>query len=91
MILSTNEQQASEPVRLLKNGRLDDENGKSYWEFIGENTLKLYRYDPGKPPKGDFWVETVKVIPAWDWENWKPTLVFTGIDQTGIAVWGKKR
>lgn len=88
---SVNEQQAAEPVRLLKSGKLDDENGRSYWEFNGNNTLKLYLYDPGKPPKGDFWIETVKVITAWDWENWKPTLVFTGIDQTGISVWGKKR
>lgn len=31
-----------------------------------------------------------KVLPAWDWERWRPTLVFTGINRRGTALWGKK-
>ena len=31
-----------------------------------------------------------KVLPAWDWEQWRPTLVFTGISKRGIALWAKK-
>ncbi len=31
-----------------------------------------------------------KVLPAWDWERWCPTLVFTGISRKGIVAWGKK-
>ena len=31
-----------------------------------------------------------KVLPAWDWENDRPTLVFTGLDKAGVAVWGKR-
>lgn len=31
-----------------------------------------------------------KILPAWDWERWRPTLVFTGISRKGIALWGKK-
>lgn len=32
----------------------------------------------------------VIVLPAWDWENWNPTLVFTGKDRQGNVVIGKK-
>jgi arabinan endo-1,5-alpha-L-arabinosidase len=32
----------------------------------------------------------LKVIPAWDWENWGGTLVFTGLNQEGTVLWGKK-
>lgn len=31
-----------------------------------------------------------KVLPAWDWERWRPNLVFTGISKKGIALWGKR-
>lgn len=31
-----------------------------------------------------------KILPAWDWERWRPTLVFTGVSKSGIALWGKK-
>lgn len=32
-----------------------------------------------------------KVLPAWDWEKWRPTLVFTGISDKGIVLWGKSK
>ena len=31
-----------------------------------------------------------KVLPAWDWEQWKPTVVFTGISRKGVVLWGKR-
>lgn len=31
-----------------------------------------------------------KIIPAWDWEENIPTLVFTAINKTGVALWGKR-
>ena len=30
-----------------------------------------------------------KVLPCWDFENWKVSMVFTGIDNNGITHWGK--
>ncbi len=27
---------------------------------------------------------------AWDWENKKPTIIFSGISENGFAIWGKK-
>ncbi|GJM64205.1 arabinan endo-1,5-alpha-L-arabinosidase [Persicobacter diffluens] len=27
---------------------------------------------------------------AWDWENNQPTIIFTGLNSKGLAVWGKK-
>jgi len=84
---NNNLQVSSEVMKLLKDGKINDEKSKSHWELIGKNTIMLY-WDISE--KGGFLVETVKVIPAWDWENWKQSVVFTGLDQTGTAVWGKK-
>jgi len=36
-------------------------------------------------------IEKVKVERGRDWENKKNTILFTGLDQTGTAVWGKKK
>lgn len=34
--------------------------------------------------------EELKVIAAWDYENWKPTLCLTGTDQKNVCIWAKK-
>ena len=34
--------------------------------------------------------EELKVMPAWDYEAWKPTLILTGTDDKHICIWGKK-
>ena len=59
------------------------------WEQTGENkiafTLDGVNY-------------TVYAYASWDWENWCPSLVFTGLseagaltnDYAGIEIWGKK-
>jgi len=31
-----------------------------------------------------------KVLPSWDWEQWRPTLVFAGISGKGVVLWGKR-
>jgi arabinan endo-1,5-alpha-L-arabinosidase len=81
--------QESQPLQLLPNGKIRDEEGKSRWELVGDNTLRLSIYEPGLAPD-DYWNYTVKIIPAWDWENWKGTLVFTGMNQEGTTLFGKK-
>ncbi|WP_204524682.1 arabinan endo-1,5-alpha-L-arabinosidase [Litchfieldia alkalitelluris] len=82
--------QVSQQIELLENGKTNDESGKSHWELTDDNLLRLSIYDPGIAP-GDYWNYALKVVPAWDWENWNGTLVFTGMDQEGTVLWGKKR
>jgi arabinan endo-1,5-alpha-L-arabinosidase len=81
--------QASKQIQLLKNGRIKDDE-KSSWKLTGENLLKLSIYNPDAAPDG-YSTYNLKVIPAWDWENWNGTLVFTGMDQDGTVLWGKKQ
>jgi arabinan endo-1,5-alpha-L-arabinosidase len=81
--------QTSTELILLPKGKVENKE-KSSWELTGDNTLKLSIYDPGVAPD-DYWNYSLKVIPAWDWENWNGTLVFTGMDQEGTILWGKKK
>lgn len=81
-----NLQLQSEPLKLLKDGKIDDGSKKSTWEFSGENILTLNLYDDKNEVVVTY---DCKVIPAWDWELNKETIVFTGIDKTGVAIWGK--
>lgn len=81
--------QASKQIQFLKNGRIKDDE-KSSWKLSGENLLKLSIYNPDAAPD-DYSTYNLKVIPAWDWENWNWTLVFTGMDQNGTVLWGKKQ
>jgi len=71
----------SVPLRLMKNGRLELCSIFGRWEMIDDTTIQL---------KYANIVETCKIIPVWDHQLWKPTLAFTGKDQNGICVWGKK-
>jgi len=41
--------------------------------------------------RGEGIVHKVHVDNGYDWENHKPTILFTGLDQKGTAVWGKKK
>ena len=85
-----NQQLSSSKITLKSNGKIDDGTGKSKWEFRAENTVIMKIYDPEKKTGSKYIEQTVKVLPSWDWENWKTTLVFTGIDSSGVCVWGKK-
>lgn len=86
-----NLQLTANTFKLLEDGSINSKSSNSFWEFDGFNTIKLYHFAPGSGVKGDYWIDTVKVLPSWDWENWKSTLVYTGMNQSGICVWGKKR
>lgn len=82
--------QTSQKLTFLSNGKIEDESGKSSWELSGDNTLKLVIYDPGVAPD-DYWEYSLKVLLGWDWEKWNETLVFTGMNEEGTAIWGKKQ
>lgn len=51
------------------------------WSFV-ENKLFI--------EKGTEKTECM-VASAWDWENKKQTIIFTGIQPNGIGIWGKKK
>lgn len=51
------------------------------WELTDNSTITV-RYAAS--------TEKLKVLAAWDYEAWKPTLVLTGTDEKHICIWGKK-
>lgn len=75
----------SEPIELLPSGGMVSHDGEGDWRLEDDNKLILTW-----ETEQDKVVETVIVIPGWDWRNDKPTLYFTGLDQNGVSVWGKK-
>lgn len=52
-----------------------------HWELSDDTTITI-RYAAT--------TEKLKVLAAWDYEAWKPTLVLTGTDHSHICIWGKK-
>lgn len=72
----------SKNIQLLPNGNLEKGKIRSSWSY-SNGKLKL-KWNGGQ--------NTVSVIPldAWDWENNRLTIVFTGLNDSGISVWGKK-
>ncbi|WP_214749132.1 MULTISPECIES: arabinan endo-1,5-alpha-L-arabinosidase [unclassified Exiguobacterium] len=72
-------QQQSRKLKLQKEGTLLDEEGS--WQLKGDIlSLRIgqERYE-------------LRVGAAWDWENWKSTIIMTGLSEDGTAVWTKKR
>lgn len=54
---------------------------KATWKVVDDYTIEVSYSDV---------TETYKIIPAWDYELWRPTLAITGKDNKGICLWGKK-
>ncbi len=86
---ANNSKIGSSSVTLLASGKIGTESSSNFWTFTAPGTLKLNWYAPGQAP-GNYWVDTVQLIEAWDWELGRPTYVYTGLNQSGTAVWGKK-
>ncbi len=61
-------------------GRLAD-SINFHWQFVDEYTIAIFYSNT---------IEKLKILPAWDYEAWKPTLVLTGTDNKHICIWGKK-
>lgn len=72
----------SKHIRLLSNGKLDGFHGYQTWSLKGD-TLKF------KTLTGDTAL-SLQVMRAWDWENHVRTIVYTGLNNRGIGVWGKR-
>ncbi|KUP25705.1 arabinan endo-1,5-alpha-L-arabinosidase [Paenibacillus sp. DMB5] len=80
-------QESSQLLTLQESGDMMGEHGIGTWSFDGRRTLTLswnnLSEDEGREEK-------VQLLPAWDWEKDKPALVFTGLNDNGIAIWGKQ-
>lgn len=70
----------SVPMHLVAGGKVQNAEGVS-WKLNSTNLL--FTDASGK-------TTTTIVSRGWDWENKKPTIVFTGIAASGFSVWGKK-
>lgn len=86
LLKTDNEQIKSKDMILSSNGKVKWNNTGGSWKFTGKNTLRInIKDDNGKEQQYD-----CKVLPSWDYENWKSTIVFSGIDKNGVCIWGKK-
>ncbi|MBP2249640.1 arabinan endo-1,5-alpha-L-arabinosidase [Paenibacillus xylanexedens] len=75
------------PYTLTSNGKIKSEKGSGTWTFDDKQTLTLKWKES---PWGGASTEELKLLPSWDWERSQPTLVVTGLDDHGVAVWGKQ-
>lgn len=80
-----NSQIKSKDMVLSVNGEVKWNNASGSWKFTGKNTLSIKIKD-----ENDKYQEyECKVIPSWDYEKSKTTIVFTGINKNGVSIWGK--
>jgi arabinan endo-1,5-alpha-L-arabinosidase len=73
--------QISVPLSIDAGGTFNGDAGTT-WTYIAP-WLQL-KWSNGTTAK-------VFVQKGWDWENEKNTIIFTGLNNAGIAVWGKKK
>lgn len=79
------------PNSLLADGSLSGPSEGQSWRIVDQEDIELRLSYPW------FGGETRKLMscrgsiqPAWDWEMERTTLVYSGLTENGIAVWGKK-
>ncbi len=75
------------PYTLTSNGKIKSEKGSGIWTFDDKQTLTLKWKES---PWGGASTEELQLLPSWDWERSQPALVVTGLNDRGIAVWGKQ-
>jgi len=66
---------------MLNNDGTINENPDDKWSFKNQ-TLEL-NWSNGN-------IDKVIVEKGWDWENKKETILFTGLNNNGTTIWGKK-
>ncbi|PWW07145.1 arabinan endo-1,5-alpha-L-arabinosidase [Paenibacillus cellulosilyticus] len=78
----------SEKISIQPNGTISGsafDNGQ--WQLDEQSaTLSINWQDKN----GESRTAVARVLTAWDWERSVPTVVFTGLDDRGIAIWGKR-
>lgn len=75
----------SEDVVFANKGKVENNDKVKQWNYSDDNQLTL-TYEDGDEAHSI----TGQVMVAWDWDNWKTTIVFTGIDESGTTFWAKK-
>lgn len=68
-------------VKLFEDGRAEICSLFGTWERKDDQTIILRQGNT---------VETLTFVTVWDYQRWEPALAFTGMDQKGICVWGKR-
>lgn len=80
--LRKTEVNTSSIVAFLSNGKFKNDDVQGNWKFSAKDGLQLrLKYEV---------INNLIVFVGQDWENETETLLFTGLDQKGCAVWGKK-
>lgn len=76
---------------LLPDGSIGSDGASDSWRVVYQEIaeLQISSHYFGRESQA-LWNCRGTILPAWDWENDQSTLVFTGLTDTGIAVWGKK-
>ena len=70
---------------LKSNGKIQNEKQSGKWKLTEENNISVEIPNSN----GEKIQYKGKVIPSWDWESKKSTLVCTAIDKNGVSLWGK--
>jgi len=78
--LRKTEVDVSMQISLLKNGKMYGSDG--HWSYSPNTELTLLLKNET--------ISNLIVFAGHDWENNTETLLFTGLDQNGCSVWGKK-
>ncbi|UJF32570.1 arabinan endo-1,5-alpha-L-arabinosidase [Paenibacillus hexagrammi] len=76
----------AKPLILTADGKAEGEPGVGSWKFDGEHTITIEWSGDSVNKRS----EQVLLLPSWDWELNRPSLVFTGLDEQGASVWGKQ-
>lgn len=77
----------SSHIKLGADGTIEGSAEQGKWSFDGKFTMTLTWNNPVEDRSK---VQRVQLLPSWDWERNRQTLVFTGMDGNGTAVWGKQ-
>ena len=72
----------STPLKLQAQGALQAEANFTGWKLEGNKLL--LQSDGGRAPV------SLILSRGWDWENSRETLVFTGLNEKGHSLWGKR-
>ncbi|MGQ9779175.1 MAG: arabinan endo-1,5-alpha-L-arabinosidase [Bacillota bacterium] len=76
-------------VAFTEDGLLKGESIQGTWRFEADDRLVLSWWRETGDGTGQH-LACLRLMPAWDWENRGPTLIGSGLDRDGTAIWGKK-
>ncbi|GAB3659370.1 arabinan endo-1,5-alpha-L-arabinosidase [Echinicola sediminis] len=79
---SSPDHQVSYYLNLNQDGSIDG-NPENEWSYDGSWMTLNYG-------KGIF-IDKVRVFQGYDWENHRETLLYSGLNNEGTAIWGKKK